>query len=1734
MTVFPFDIDSDADIIRIDDNITEQGGEAINQLRDAVFAIETEFGTTPSGSKTTVSSRLDTSLNADGSIKASALTSVGLATLPIANNQVATTAGIQEFKLALDHTTSDLFTLITSNSVLLTALTTFANATDADLGTHVGGGALLSDGSAGRHVASHIDLNDVPSDIRDPSFVWAGLLDKAGAVRTATHVAGGLLQVNDDFVAHQNAINGAHVATAISLDTSNFQVVPLSITDVQQFADYVDDIAVIELGRHRATQHANAVPLIARSQGLSLPDGYGWQNVVPPTAASTFLVRNPNTMPVDDISNGDDIVKFNATNTSFVFDSQFVNVKTGDIIRINYGNGSSASYPIESVRHIPGSEWLVRINGTNLADSDGYAFARIDRPQADRETSGVLAVAAANATPTGSFNSILQSVIVGHPRGASALGLGFDPGQLDASHYKLYLEMYPTGSPSGRVISLPAIDVTGDAGISPGQYTLDSVIQATNNGLREIGFNYRFIAYGHKGDFGIMMADAINNASFAIISGSNSTGTLVESTFTDNVIGDAVDDLDALGLGQTHADVASPAFVSTFTDATAALLPTKVIVPRKNRHYVVDGVQAEGFGDTWLANSSGYWDGYISARVPVGAFSVETTYSVLLDLKPAGLKPGKTIVIQPSVAFTDGLYNDVDYGRFIIKSVSFAKACPGEAALTLITVINGIHATGVGFGTSGVPNLAVRLHFSEDSVSFNNQNIIDTSPSSVDYHRLHEIFISNEKRTFSHERARMVIQAEATPLLSSANFHIKNVSSKLRGYRDTVTTFNRYIRFYILNYDTTTGEFDGYIGQRSASSANISKVGSVVTGRKAVTTRFYDETNIDYIDLIFVENAVTSPGTGILSDGIAGGGGTARYVDIELFPSMQTDDEMLLLATAEVNWDPQSGQDVVDRVTDRRQLGSIDEEDFTTSAIEFISAGDRFLHDNGILRGLDFDFINPTDNREIFYKGGSALVNGKVVNVNNSSVTIPEIHENGTAPPTTEDWAVCVNEDGFLEPILITASKQQFFAKDNNSSNTYYVPSVTFTELVASRKDLSVIAVVTTAIASTTITDSDVDDVRRLITDIGLNIDLTATADGYVGSGFPTFGAAVNWIKRFSGGGKEIIRIKGEHNITTTVDLSSITGSVIFEGENGILNITASKGIIPGDNVSFKNITFVYNPTGITFTAGDTINNGNGCVYHAAGSDLNNLKFKDCYFSSSAATQRPPFINIELDNADVLESFEVSDSTFDDPSGDGYQAAVAIVGSNTGAASLPAVVSNMIIARNKTVQRQGFYLVSTVVSGTGVLHTPGVSCLNSAIENNSCGVIGFLITSEYNDVNIVGVDRTLSGITIRGNTAHVIATTSDVGDVLIAGSTDAADFTYGMGNIVCENNIANWIHIINTDVGTDQKGSTIVRGNRLRAYDTAYLNGVFGTTTLNTAITVDCRTITDVSACIVADNTIDGYGLTNDLLYGTGIAVHCSANIHNNIINGFTSTGLGLFSGALGTDRNYVVTGNRILREVRSITAYIFGFSQDVAHITDNFFDSPTVDGSSTSLTLFNGAQWVYTRNHNQTEFVYIMNQQGEWYDGGTGRLKASLDITNLDIDVGYANIGNTHTNLTATAAVSSSAPNWMVSLENIIPFQAHVVAVTLNADRLSSNITAGTASLTLSTGGAGGTTEVGTPTWDFSSQAIGIPVTTTITTPDKTYKTGTGLAMNLAITGFITSSTGTLNFSPCIITYRW
>lgn len=1763
MTVYPFAIDSDQTIIRVDDNITEVGGDSINQLREAVFAVEEELGISPSGSAGSLANRFNVAHNADGSIRASALVAVGLATLPIVDNQVAFNAGIKEYKLSLDFTTSDLHTAILSNEALLNSLNAFSNSIFSDLHLHIAGATLLSDGSASaRHVLSNIDVNATPSDSRDPSFTWPGLKDKTGVLRTAKQAAKALQQINDDLVSHENSIAGAHVASAITIDTSGFIEIPSNATDAQQVFNYLDEAEVLNIGQHRATQHSNGVPKKARSRAFSLPDGYR-ENVVPPTAATTYLIHAPNTGPVDDLSTGDDLIKFKPNNTNFVFDALFSQVRIGDIIRVNYGNGIEASFPVESLRYVPNGEWIVRINGVNLFETqDGYASARIDRAIFDTNTVGVLALASANASgPSGPgpFSSILSSVIVGHPQGATALGLGFDPGQLNSTHYNLYLEFYPTGKPTDRIISMPAIDVTSNAGTTSGSYTLENVVAAINNNFREIGFNYRFIAFSVLGEIGIMLADAINGASFAIVSGNNSSGTLVTGSFVNNVIGgNSIDDFDALGFGPLGSGLSSPAYQGTWTSSIAAQLPTKVIPPLKNRNYIVNGQRKNTFVPTYLANVDGYWDGYISARNPVGIFTVEVTYTIELDLEASGLKAGKTIVVQPAVDFSNGLYNDVDYGRFIIKNVIFKTPCGSSVGSTEITVINGLHAAASGFGFSSAPSLPVRLYFSDDSVSFNFEEIIDQTPTASQLTRFHEIYINDKGHTFSHERARLSRQVEDTHKLNTFNLHLKNVSPKLRGYRGSdPLVYNKFLRLYVLSYDTTSGAFDGYLGKISGAN-DLIFAGPISTGRKNVVTRLYDETGIDFIDIMFEETS-PSPGVNILSTA------APRYVDIELFSSLQTDDEFMVLGTCEVNWQPAGNQFIVQSVRDGRQFGSISESDFTSSALDFISAGDRFLHENGVIQGLTLDSIGI--NGEIFFKGGMALVNGRITTVNNMAVTIPQISQTGSSLPQTLTWAVCVNQSNNLVPILLTSTEQQFFATPG--AGNYYVQSATLSELVNTRKDLTPIAIATVIINSITV--SNVKDVRRFITSSGLNNYLTWTSDDQIIGHFRNFESLSTWINNYNVGNIHV-QIKGNFDISSPVDFTILNKGVIFDGLGSVFNVTSGDGFMLGSNVKLQNITFNYNPTGLLYnnnslgTFPDLINSGNGCVFLASGVDYSNIAIENCIFNcATIATQRPPFIGGELIRGQNLTNLIVRNCLFNDGSATGKMAALAIIGIDN-ATLVPNAVINAKIEHNICNRDQGIYITS--ISSASAIVTPGVNIISSIIANNTCGIIGYCTSSISNTSATIILTNDSLGLTVTDNDCHYIATTDHTGVSTVVGSIGTA---FGTGRVVIKNNFCNWIHVYAQDnISSNQYSSLSIRDNTMTSYDynfvkNPYLGGnavdVNSGIKLNTAIIVYLLQYgTSGNTIYQVTNNDIGIGVYNGTTYSYdgGIASVGSASIQYNIIKGLAlnSNGILVTNSNIGP-QDYWIQNNKIYRTGSiSINSFINAtIGTGYATITDNFFNLDTIDSSFLDNSVIKGTTftWVVNNNVGQTVSVNV--------EGDVGFLGVrSASSNNIYVASGAAAVGGTGY-LGASSILDSSALTgpvviyksdntaigmiWSIPLESVIPIGAYLTKVSFSAyatTQFSGNATLFTylrdTDNFVGTGSESSaiSTNFGTP----GTYAANTVVPITITVPYGKVKIvpnfSNGKLPKLIIKGnpMMDAGAGTVNINAVTITYRW
>jgi len=1208
MSNYPNNLDDDATLPVVNDNLTEVGGEAINALRDAVMQIELTLGTNVNGTAPSLAARLGVFINPDGTPNSSVITSLGLVTLPVRNDQIAENAGIPESKLHLDYRTTDLFNYIRDLSLDVNTALGWISVQGIKLEPHLIGAIY-------RHVMSQIDVSEDTADF---------LYNNLRTLRDNTTSYSLVNDMNNELLAHQWADgspfgvphnittnNGstyttdyAHIASGLFINTSRFNNIPQTLSNLQLFADFIDSASIFLLGTRIQNLYSAGISRVSQSSSLA-KDGYG-QFLVPPTPATAFLLNIGNaSSPFDDINSGDDIVQFNPPTDiqdNNYFDSLFSLVKPGDIIRVYYGDGYNieVAYVIKEKKYnaTPGNKkYIIRIAGKNQAYSPN-AIARIDKPLANNNKYGELSI-----SPVNNQFSATPSLIINNPRGAQALGLGFDASQFDETHYLLYLAFYPTGFAADGYVFLPGIDVTGNQGTTPGQYTLESIVQATNNAFHAVGFNYRFTAFAKDGEFGICLADSYNNAGFSIVSAvvaPNGSLSAFETAlnFPNNVISliPTVGTVapDPLGFGPTGSGVASPPFMTSYGSSAAAINATKLFIPLRRNNYYVNGSETERLAIEPSQALDGYGDGYWVATVQnvnVQVGRVETTYRIQLNLDTSGLKVGKTIVVQP---LTGG--NFVDSGRFTIKSVTFNCA---PDVYTDIIVYDSVHAAGFSPTLTVQPYTQVKVYFSADSVSFNTESATDYTVVTP-FKRHFEVYVDQYGQTFTHERGRFTtsggnISVNGTTLYgypSLNKMNIVGISPKLRGYQ--FGNVNK-ITLNVFNYSTSTGIIDGYLS--SFDGTYHTHFGPRTQGKKGDVIRFYDETNVDYIDVIIeTTDTLTS-----FSD---------QQLDFQLFPSLQLDTELMLLGTCQVD----DINQIVSKIVDQRQFGNISEKDISDSFFDFLTGSDKVLHTNGIIRG--FDIFNTYSGSEgiLNLTGGVILVDGHLLDVNNDSVSIPLIQESYSSTQWPINWAVCIdgNGDYITIPLLDydatlgtpNAPARIFTAFDPNSSQTYVLPSTTFVDLINKRTDITLLYIVSSVISGTgeaTTTTLTTRDARKFIYKKDWGEVPTLVADANIGE-FRNFESLASWFN-FDSAYMNTVNMKGV--FSTFPSSFTYNGRVKFVGDgNVVFNVTSA---FSPTNIEFNNLTINATATTVfnTVTLNNTTYNGtSNCTFNS--STINN------------------------------------------------------------------------------------------------------------------------------------------------------------------------------------------------------------------------------------------------------------------------------------------------------------------------------------------------------------------------------------------------------------------------------------------------------------------------------------------------------------------------------------------------
>lgn len=1717
MTNYPGAIDDDSTIPAINDDLTEIGGDAINALRDAVVAIEMALGINIAGTSTSLATRLGVFINPNGSPNTSVMTSLGLVTLPITNTQIINNAGIPESKLTLDYPTQNLFNYIRDLSRDVNIAEGWISVTGVKLEPHLIGAIY-------RHNLFQIDvastsaqyLNNVFRVARDNTDAYTVINDINNELLAHQWADGSPLVTAGNITTNDGSTyssNYAHVASGIYLNTSRFQVIPQTDTDLQSFADFLDNNSILTLGTRVQNLYHNGISRKSTSSSL-LADGYG-SPVVPATSAIAFLKgTGNNSIPIDDIAIGDDIIQFMpsaAAMSNNTFDEQFALVRVGDIVRVNYaadGYNVEVAYIISEKKYIQGGGnkiYIVRIAGKNIAYSPN-AIARIDRDLFNNNKYGVLAVAPAVAlSNTGSslLGPVTPSLIVGAPRGAQALGVDFSSDQFNETHYLLYLALYSDGNPLDGYTFLPAIDVTGNQGTTPGSYTLQSIVDATNNALRQPGFNYRFIAFQYQGEFGIMLADSINNVSFSVVSAVVGGGGLYSQSatqlnFPNNVV-DVFPSLgqvapDPLGFGPFGAAIASPPFLTSYGSPAAALFPTILLSPLKRNNYYVDGNERELLNldvlQTLDTYGDGYWvatiDGYSNNPGPPGHTTV--TYQIPLDLSASGLKAGKTIVVQPHGTN----YGLVNYGRFLIQSVNFTCCPPVQ---TQITVYDAVHATGTSPSLIAQIGSEVDIYLSSSSVSFNAETATDFTPINTVFKRHFEIYVDGNGNTFTHERGRISLSGNASvngvtlynSLAALGQMDIVSISTKLRGYMFGVVN---KINLQLTNYNSATGVFTGNLA--SYDGVNVTRPGPVTSGKIGEITRFYDETNIDYIDIVF------SVSTNISNF-------TNQYIDFQLFPSLGSDEEVMILASCQQRTDTNT----VNQVIDLRQFGNTSEEELTTSALNYISLPDKLLHFNGVIRGFDGYVEGQYGTAGLLsLNGGLALVQGNLLSINDQIFTIPALQETYLTVQYPINYALCVNSVGELATIVLTdydptlgtpnAPSRVVTVTNVVSTTSYQVDSNTFSYILNNRKDLTILYVVSATVTGTGLsatTSLAMRDVRRFINDSDSSIPAVLTSDHSQGN-FKTLVAALNWLK-FNSAFQNTLLVKGAFtlsvdpglNFPLTISGSGSTASLTFNSSmnmsnvmfqnvtaifnssltatnvsfvgcavslassvtlnsvmvtnstvtaSGLINNTGPANFVDstintstaqtfaiGSGLSFQNCTFNYgyNPVGGSpaYSSADLVNAGSGLMYANITTSLKNLTVTGCVFNN-LVSDHFPFISLQLGGSTpfnygaILQDVLISNNQFNSQViVNDIRAVVAITSTITAAPptsppvypAYPKLV-NVAISGNVCNYDQ-MILLSTVRTAGQPIIGAMLTCVGCRISNNTCGTIGYItaadLTSVGNNTEVANqgaIRDKIDQLVIDSNICKLITNIDSVGQFIAFRTTEQATpadwVKVGTGACTIERNAVSWILTgtaawsQNPTVYTNLNGEgAIISRNRLSAWNPLFLSSYqdinnSGLTPPNIGIHLRYDNFQQsdflTTQSVIGDNTVESrtslesVGLsTSNFTYAIGIKCENTANIHNNTLDrpGRASTMIQLTGSTTGGPIIRCV-GNMLSRGSVIIAAYIQGISTAVNNvtITGNTFDSPTIDGATTTVGVNIPAVWAFYNNVNQTAYLSI------------------------------------------------------------------------------------------------------------------------------------------------------------------
>jgi hypothetical protein len=837
-----------------------------------------------------------------------------------------------------------------------------------------------------------------------------------------------------------------------------------------------------------------------------------------------------------------------------------------------------------------------------------------------------------------------------------------------------------------------------------------------------------------------------------------------------------------------------------------------------------------------------------------------------------------------------------------IKDIQFDDClCDDEDGYnTNITVYDAIHATGSSPFSSAPLNTAVSIYFNSDSIGFNKENALDFTQILTPFKRSFELYMNQDGYSFSHERGRMNISGSNITVngvtlygdTSLSNININKISSKLRGY--AYSSVNK-INLQVNAYNETTGIFTAYLCRYDGVTP--SNVGPTVTGKKGSIVRLYDETYVDYIDIILnISDTITT---------IA----SPRNIDIQLFPTLSLDDEVMLLGTCQVN----DSTKKIQYLSDERQFGNISEKQLSTSALNFISAPNALLNENGIIKGFEVtnSFTGSFFNN-ITVKGGTALVNGKIVNTNNETLTIPLIRESLFPTFTTNidrvKFYLCVNDKGKYDFIpstdfdpsgseaatydgLSLDHNRIFYAKNPNNTlvSAYPIRAHYFSDLILNQKDITPIAIIDVYLVASGINQvintatSTINDIRRFVSSgfVGLQAPLTLGDN----ASFRSFDALNNFLK-------ELINMKSfdselnnkfakEVLVKSAVTISSKTFNfnekIKFKGDGGRFIIATeanlSKNIelnnlkiavssvvgfnILENNITINNCTFDYSYDAVAdlnYTVDNPNNPLKGCLFSSTTSNLlnrYNINITNNQFNFSTEEHYPAISFLINNETSYHENININDNKFSNSfvSTDDKKSVLSIISTLTSLPTIPQGPKfvNLNIDRNICDKNQ-LFIVSAAKSNSDEINNMLV-LINSSISNNILGAICYLSRQDISltAINTTSIKNKSNKLTIDSNVCKYIYNGVSIGfinndvDRVIDLIPSSNELFYGSTNIT--NNTCSWIQVgLRRPSSVSYEEPVLnIANNRLNASLATYLDYYYdaGMASINTGLLID-------------------------------------------------------------------------------------------------------------------------------------------------------------------------------------------------------------------------------------------------------------------------------------------------------